>query len=199
RARSRRKALGWPGDVAPDAYLIFRQSWADAPPRERPLINATAQRLEVVELVAPTPRAYRALVCWIAASDLADDGQWVAPDGDPLPSLVLDPRALMQATIPGFMLRVVDLPAALVARPAAPTAPHGRLTLAAPAPQADWNAAAWVIALEAGHLSARRTAAAPDLACEISTLSALYNGFLAPEHAWRCGLLGGDAAALPAL
>jgi predicted acetyltransferase len=193
------QALIWTCDGAPEGYLVFRQAWADAATRERPLINATAQRLEIVELVAPTPRAYRALVGWIAANDLADDGQWAAPDGDPLPSLVLDPRALMQATIPGFMLRVVDLPAALAARPAAPEAPDGRLTLAVADPQADWNAGAWAIALEAGHLSARRTTAAPDLACEISTLSALYNGFLAPERAWRCGLLGGDAAALPAL
>src|SRR5581483_7394445 len=67
------RALVWtPADAAEaEGYLLFRQGWVDAATRDRPLISPTAQRLEIIELLATTTRAYRALVGWIAANDLA--------------------------------------------------------------------------------------------------------------------------------
>lgn len=185
---------------APEGYMLFRQTWIDAVTRERPLINPAAQRLDVVELIACTRRAYRALVGWVAANDLADDGNWNAPDGDPLPSMLLDPRGIAQTTLPGFMLRVIDLPAALSARPAGRGADRNtsvRLNIADQ--QADWNSGAWEISLEDGRLTARRSPSGADAACDISTLSAIYNGYLDPLRAWQGGLLQGDEASARAL
>jgi predicted acetyltransferase len=196
-----RKALFWQpaADTPPEGYLLFQHHWADASLRASRLKNELSQRLLIQELIATTPRAYRALIDWIAATDLADDTRWVAPESDPLPSLVEDPRALAVESSHGLMLRIVDLPAAFAARPGSAESAPVRLNLAVTDAQAPWNAGTWLVSLEDGRLTANRTFNEPDLACGIDTLSALYNGFLSPQAAWTAGLLSGEVSAVAAL
>jgi predicted acetyltransferase len=153
------------------------------------------QELQVRELVALTPTAYRSLIAYLARHDLAARVRWSAPPDDAFLALLADPRAVTIETKPDVMLRVVDLVPALEERPYLP-GPPARLVLGIEDRDAPWNAGTWLLEVEDGTGRVSRTPAEPELHLHVGTLAALYNGFLSPARAARIGLFEADAAVL---
>lgn len=154
-------------------------------PGQNPPID---QGFSVRELVALTGDAYRGLVTYVLRHDLMHEVRWTMPPDDPLAAVLTDPIGIKIDTWPGFMLRIVDLVAALEGRGYLTGAP-ARLVLGVKDATAPWNTGVWSLEVEGGLARVKPAAGEPDLRLEISTLAALYNGFLAPEQAARVGLL----------
>jgi predicted acetyltransferase len=155
------------------------------------------QEIQVRELVARTPAAYRALIDYLARHDLAERVRWSAPPDDAFPSLLADPRAVKIETQPDVMLRLVDLVPALEMRPYLP-GPPARLVLRVTDRDALWNDGTWLLEVESGKAHVTPSTAEPDLSLNIGTLAALYNSYLTPARAARVGLLEGTNAAVEA-
>jgi len=85
------------------------------------------------------------------------------------------------------MLHLVDVQAAIEARPAQPQASGKGLTIALTDASAPWNAGTWRIESSEGRMSAERTNAAPELEIDVRALASLYNGFVKPIDAARVG------------
>jgi len=93
------------------------------------------------------------------------------------------------------MLRVVDVEAAVAARPAGPGAPDGAFTVSLADAACPWNQGTWRIENVGGRLSAKRADGAGDLAMEAATFGGLYTGFMRASDALRSGLAEGDREA----
>lgn len=153
------------------------------------------QELQVVDLVALTSAAYRALVEYLARHDLIGRVRWVAPPDDAFPTLLTNPAAVKIETRPDVMLRIVDLAPALESRPYLP-GPPARLVLEVADRDAPWNDGTWLLEVESGKARVSPSTAEPDLSVSINLLAALYNGYLSPARAAQVGLLDATSAAL---
>jgi predicted acetyltransferase len=95
-----------------DGFAIWTvdQNWAEGDP---------AHRMQVLDLIAVTPQAHRALWHTVLSTDLVGEIRTrtaVAPD-DPLPFFLTDPRALRtEALADHLWLKVIDPVAAFAAR-----------------------------------------------------------------------------------
>jgi predicted acetyltransferase len=85
-----------------------------------------------------------------------------------------------------WMLRLVDLPAALSARPW-PAGVAGQLELRV----CPWNAGAWRLELAGGQGRVEPASAAPAAVADIRGLASLFTGFAGPDDLVRAGLLSG--------
>lgn len=167
---ARRVAVWAPArDAAPEGFLLYR------------LEEEAGERVFAVrEFIALTPAAQRGLLGFICNHDSQD--KWaklpLPPHDLPLLSLLPDPRSAKATLDPAWMLRLIDLPAALAARRCDPAAP-GRLVLRVADATAPWNDGMWLLEAEAGRLSARPATpgAAADAAVDMAALSQLYAGY----------------------
>ncbi|MCS6882965.1 MAG: GNAT family N-acetyltransferase [Oscillochloridaceae bacterium] len=147
------------------------------------------RRMEFRELVALDPTARAQLFHFIAGhQDQVQRVRFRAPADAPVNLLFPDP--LECSVEPDFMLRLLDVPAALEAYPFAPGA-SGRLTLAV---HDDWiaeNAAVFALEFAAGRCQATRlpVGAPADLCCEVGTLAQIYSRYLRPRTAAAFGVL----------
>jgi predicted acetyltransferase len=95
----------------PDGYVTYRlrESWAVATPQ---------YEVQVVELIAATPRAYRDLWEYILGTDLARTISCNRGRADePLRRLLADSRRLtVNAVVDDLFVRILDIPRALAAR-----------------------------------------------------------------------------------
>ena len=182
--RASEHLVGWRGGGgALDGYLLHR------PPRQSPPFSGLMnQEFLLRELVARTPAAYRGLLGYLARHDIVRRVAWRAPVDDPLLALLADPTVVETRLRPSFMLRLVDLPAALAARGYL-AGSEGALVLTVQDEAAPWNAGTWRLTVEGGQGQATASTAAPDLTLGIDTLAALYTGFLTPAAARHAGLL----------
>lgn len=171
----------WEEVGKPGGYLLY----------EQPRSEGEGQRLRVRELVALTPDAYSGLLGFLARHDLVQSFEWLAPEDEPLASLIAEPETLRVDWKPSFMLRVVDLPPAMAARPAVVEGPL-RLTLRVLDDDAPWNDGVWEIEREGGACSVRRGASEPGLTTDAATFAQLYNGFLSPAAALAGGAIEVD-------
>ena len=158
-------------DGAAEGYAIYRvkTDWDDRGPKGQ---------LLVVEVMASTPRAERAVWSFLFGVDLmrtTKAGRVQVPH--PLILELADPRALGITTGDGLWVRLVDLPTALAARRygAADT-----LVLEVGDAFCPWNAGRWRLAAtgEPGEASAvvERTEAPADLSLDVADLAAAYLG-----------------------
>lgn len=161
-------------------YVIYRETgWQ----------NYRRGDLHVVEAVFLDGDAAHGLIAYLLQHDLSQNAIWDAAEDTPVLHVLDDPGERVHVRRrPGLMLRIVDLPAALAARPCYAAAPAA-VTLAVRDAACPWNAGTWRISGEAGRLNAAPSDAEPQLALDITTLAALYNGGLAPETAVRAGLI----------
>lgn len=110
-----------------------------------------------------------------------------APEDLRLLAVLDDPR--IQAEVdPGFMLQIVDIPAALSARGYAAGA-VGRLALRVGAGFFHPAPVTYLLDVADGHAQAAPAAAEPDLSLDPRTLGQLYSGYLTPREAAALGLL----------
>ncbi|MFV9502934.1 MAG: GNAT family N-acetyltransferase [Oscillochloridaceae bacterium umkhey_bin13] len=149
------------------------------------------------EMVALDPEARAQLFAFIAGhEDQVSLAQFHAPTDAPVN--LLFPEPLDCAVEPHFMLRLLDLPAALQAYPF-PNELRGSLTLAV---RDDWIAAnqgCFTLEFNAGQCAVTpvATANSTDLACDIRTLTQLLTRYLRPRTAAAFGLL--EVTSRPAL
>lgn len=179
-----------PNDVAlwengagePAGYVVYRAA------RERTLDGSPTDRIFVSEFVALEADAYLGLLRYILAHDLANEIVWYAPPDEPFAVVLEDAGPVRREWHDTFMLRVVDLQSAIAARPAGPGAPEGSFTVHIVDAAAPWNQGTWRIENEGGRLRAERTDEPACLATGAAAFAAMYDGFLKPTEAARCGL-----------
>ncbi len=164
-------------DGVAEGYAMYRvkAEWDHRGPKSQ---------LEVTEVVTLTPRALREVWRFLFEVDLVRTvkaGRLAIPN--PLQQLLAEPRALGLVAGDGLWLRLVDLPAALVARRYA--APE-TLVLEVTDGFCPWNAGRWRLqtAGEAWATVAQveRTDDAPDLVLDTADLAAVYLGGLRPTE-----------------
>ena len=169
-------------DGAAEGYTIYRvkTDWDDRGPKGQ---------LLVVEAMALTPRAERAVWSFLFGVDLMRTtraGRVSLPH--PLLLELADPRALGITTGDGLWVRLVDLPAALVARRYGAA---GTLVLEVADTFCSWNAGRWRLAAtgEPGDAVAvvERTDALADLLLDVADLAAAYLGAFRVSDLARAG------------
>jgi len=163
-------------DGAAEGYALYRikDDWDDRGPRSQ---------LLVMELMAATSRAERALWTFLFSVDLVRSIRWWrATSPHPLLLALADPRALGLVARDGIWLRLVDLPAALAARRYATA---DALVVEVTDAFCPWNAGRWRIetAGEPGEAAAvaTRTEAPAELVADIADLAAVYLGAFRPS------------------
>ncbi len=162
-------------DGRPEGYAIYRlkDDWDHLGPKVV---------LDTREVVTTTPRALRELWRFLFDIDLVRTvraGRVAVPT--PLQSILAEPRALGLIAGDGLWLRLVDLPAALVARR---YGTDDELVLEVADGFCDWNAGRWRLRTsgEPGSALAQveRTDAAPDVVLDTADLAAIYLGGTEP-------------------
>jgi predicted acetyltransferase len=129
---------------------------------------------------------------------------WSGPDPDPAAIYALRDRFARLTDRWHWMLRLVDLPAALRARPW-PSGVAGQVAFRVEDPVCPWNTGSWRLELADGKARVEPaatpgsgTGAAP--AADIRGLASLFTGFATPDDLVRAGLLTGfDPAAVELL
>ena len=104
------RALLHEDEAGPDGYALWsaKSKWDEGGPRGEVFVR---------ELVATNPRAYASLWHHLLSMDLARTATtWVAGVDEPLQYMVNEPRRLGMTVSDSIWLRVLDVPAALVAR-----------------------------------------------------------------------------------
>jgi predicted acetyltransferase len=125
---------------------------------------------------------------------------WSGPDPDPAALYALSDRFARLTDRWHWMLRLVDLRAALQARPW-PSGVAGQVTFRVEDPACPWNTGTWRLELSAGQGRLDQVAAARGTAtADIRGLASLFTGFAGPDDLIRAGLLDGfDPAAVDLL
>jgi predicted acetyltransferase len=144
--------------------------------------------LDIREYMATTPDADAALLALLRdIGTQVEQGRVHLPADTPIWSSLMhwDVSTTVQ---PVFMGRVVDLAAALAARPIPPDL-FGTLTLAVADEHAPWNDGVWRLTADGGVLSAARTQDTPQIAADIAAVSQAYWGTPSVATLRRAGRL----------
>jgi predicted acetyltransferase len=115
---------------------------------------------------------------------------WSGPDPDPAALYALGDRFASLTDRWHWMLRLVDLPAALRARPW-PSGVAGQVTLQVEDPACPWNGGSWRLELAGGEARVEPAPAAGSATADVRGLASLFTGFVGPEDLVRAGLLRG--------
>ncbi len=138
--------------------------------------------------------AWRLVASW---HPTIDEVRAVGSPADPLGWLLDSGKPELPVEVEQWMLRLVDVPAALQARGYAHE-PHGSVALHVHDASAPWNDGAWVVSFDAGRASAVRGGPGT-VRVDVGTLAAVFSGWLPVRQAVLLGTLVGaddDAAAL---
>ena len=161
-----RAAIHEDASGAVDGYALYavKTGWEDGPDG----------RARIRELVADGPAATSAMWAYLVGLDLVRAVEWpIAPPDVPLADLVASPQLPRLSVSPNLWVRLVDVPAALVAR-----------TYAAPLdvvfevddPVCRWNAGRYRLAAVDGRAACEPTNAPADIALSARELGAAYLG-----------------------
>lgn len=176
---------GASGEV--DGYLVYGYL---SPP------DGLAQELDIIEIVAETDAARRALYGFVHAQrDQVPCVRHVVHAHDPLLAVLDEPRSpdggLMRALVPvageigaGPMLKLVDVPGALAARG---YGTDGRLTVRVNDALGPAAAVACTLGVEAGVAFVETERTGPTLWTDVATLAQIYAGYLRTTDAVRLG------------
>jgi len=116
---------------------------------------------------------------------------WSGPDPDPAAIYALQDRFARLTDRWHWMLRLVDLPAALQARPW-PAGVAGQVAFRVEDPTCPWNTGAWRLELSGGQGRVEPAPGpAPAATADIRGLASLFSGFAGPDDLARAGLLAG--------
>lgn len=154
-------------DGAPDAYAVYRvkHNWPGDIPRNRLMIR---------ELMATTPEATADMWRFVFDVDLIHTVQTGhIPSDDPLLWLVAEPRRLHFKLSDGVWIRLVDVPAALMARD---YAEDGRVVLDVLDAFCPWNEGRYALEVSGGEVRCVTTEEPADLACRVNEVASAYLG-----------------------
>ncbi len=152
-------------------------------------------RMTIREYGWLTPVAYVALWQYAAGQDLT----WRiylndAPSDDPILHFARDPRTLRVQVMDGILVRIVDLPRALMTRK---YPVESELTFRIIDELCDWNQGTWKLSTGPEGSDIRQVDAAPDLTMDVFTLAHLATGALPATYCHRLGRVEAtDSAAL---
>ena len=168
----------------PDGYVAYRPG-----PRKD-----NRRAIEVSDLVALTPAAYARLWRFLADLDLSDTVEWGrARVDDPLSWALVDPFAARVTRLKDALwVRVLDVPAALAARP---WGRDGELVVEVVDPLGHAAGRFRVVTRE-GTAEVTASDAEADVSLDAETLGALYLGGVAADTLRQAGRLAGTEEAL---
>jgi predicted acetyltransferase len=148
--------------------------------------------LTVRDLIALTPRAGRRILHLLADHrSMADHAIVYAAPGEPLLQLVGEEPAQVADQL-RWMVRVLDVPAALAARGYGACV-RGEVVLDVRDDLVPENHGAFALAVEGGRAEVRRiTGAARAVAIDVRALAALYTGYLSAEALVARGGISGE-------
>jgi predicted acetyltransferase len=157
--------------------------------------------MDIGEMAYADESARRGLWRFIASHDsMCDKIKLQAPADDSLPFLLPDPR-IVQSTVPYFTARIVDFRGFVEQYAFEPTGREESVRIRLGDRQAPWNDGDFVLRADgAGAGSAEAAgddaaAFAPELACDIQTMTAMLMGYKRPRFMRDVGRLsGGDDA-----
>ncbi len=153
------------------------------------------QRMTIREYGWLTPAAYVAMWQFAAGQDLVyrihvND----APSDDPIQHFARDPRTLRVDVGDGILVRIVDLPRALMTRK---YPVESELTFRVIDDLCDWNQGTWKLSTGPEGADIRQVDATPQLTMDAFTLAHLATGALSATYAHRLGRIeASDAVAL---
>lgn len=163
-----------------EAYALYRfhHDWSDATPRGR---------VEVVEALASSPAATRALWRYLLGIDLSVRVQApMQPVDHPLLLLLGDPRRARLRVVDNLWLRVLDVEAALARRGYARS---GSLTFELRDDLCPWNAGTWRLDASPGGGRVARAVGGAELRLAVQELGAAYLGGTSFAQHLRAGLV----------
>ncbi|NVM99256.1 GNAT family N-acetyltransferase [Arthrobacter sp. SDTb3-6] len=183
-ARNVRAALHYDASGAVDGYVSYR-----------PDETATPRTVRIVDLLAAGEGAYLALWNYLGSLDLIDRVTWdMAPEVDPLEWAMAAKRDYQRKqTEDHLWLRILDVPAALAARP---YSAGGRITLHVGDPLGH---ASGLFTIEVAHGTATVTrrpedgSVAAELSLGVSELSSLYLGAVTARTLLAAGRIREEA------
>lgn len=165
-------------DGVADAYAVYkiRHEWPGSVPR---------LELTVWDLMATTPRAYADMWRFVLDLDLVQSVKaWGRPADEPLLHLLAEPRRLRLTLKDGLWVRLVDVAAALAARSYAGV---GRVALEVRDRFCAWNEGRYALETAPEGAACARTDLAPEIACDVNALGAVYLGGATFRQLWRAG------------
>jgi predicted acetyltransferase len=164
----------------PDACVVYKvkHEW----PGSVPMLELTVEFL-----ISATPQAHADMWRYVFDIDLVHHVKaWNQPADEPLLHLLREPRRLGLKVEDGMWLRLVDVPAALSARA---YAGDGRVVLEVRDSFCPWNEGRYELMVEGGRATCGITDAAPDIACSVNDLGAVYLGGSTFGQLARAGLV----------
>lgn len=181
------RAFGVQGPGGLEGYLYVRVGT----PARMPL------ELVLSDFVARTPRAQAALLAFLADHlTTAERATWTGCSAD-VRLFALSDRAVQTSVEEYWMLRLVDVRAALLARG------YPGLTVALELQVQDEllpeNSGRYALSVRGGQVSLDEAVTAPVARLSVGALAALYSGFASPWQLTAAGLLDADDAACVAL
>ena len=153
------------------------------------------QRMTIREYGWLTPEAYVAMWQFAAGQDLVyrihlND----APSDDPILHFARDPRTLRVDVGDGILVRIVDLPRALMTRK---YQVESELTFRVIDDLCDWNQGTWKLSTGPEGADIRQVDEAPQLTMDVFTMAHLATGALSATYAHRLGRIeAADKSAL---
>ena len=172
------------GDGGPDAYAAYRfkHEWPGDIPEGL---------VDVVEVMATTPDAYANIWRYVFDLDLAGRVRTEdRPIDDPLLVLLVEPRQMRLTVRDGMWLRIVDVAAALAGRR---YRGEGRLVLGVRDEFCPWNEGDYLLEVDDGKATCRRTDEAADIRVSASQLGSTYLGGVRFGQLGRAGLIDENA------
>ena len=150
-------------------------------------------RMTIREYAWLTPAAYTALWQFAASQDLT----WRiyvndVPSDDPIRHFARDPRTLRLNVMDGILVRIVDLPRALMTRR---YAVESELTFRVQDDLCEWNQGTWKLSVGPEGADVRQVDDSPELTMDVFTLAHLATGALPASYAQRLGRIEASGSA----
>lgn len=152
-------------------FAVHRES--DGAPAGYVLYRSRQDTVEVVELVATTRRSYATLWRFLADLDAHTRLTYDAAVDEPLPHLLVDPRAVRTTVVDNLWVRLVDAGRALTARRYATPLD---VVLEVEDPFCPWNAGRHRLTADGDTVTYERTGARADVRLTATELGAAYLG-----------------------
>lgn len=161
-------------------YVVYRTN------EERHESEGPPQVLQVVDLAWLDLEALAGLWEYLRSHDLVSEVRMRSVMGldDPIPAMLLEPRALRMRVGDGIWMRIIDVATGLASRR---YSADGRLAIQVQDDLLEWNRGTWLLSVENGAATVTRTDSTPDLSMPIATLATLVSG---NRTATACGLAG---------
>lgn len=167
----------------PDGYALYAQKsdWGE---------GFGNGRIQVWEVIAPTPEAHTGLWRYLTNIDLFPRVKyWNMPVDDPLRWKVSDPRRLVRKRHDTLWIRILDVAAALSSRS---YAADGSIMLEIGDSFRPDTAGTYELAVTGGHGECRPSAGDADVTLDVATLGSLYLGGGHAVAAARGGRISGS-------